>query len=532
MSNESLARLLGQQAGQVTADVYSTAWVALVPSIEDPARPAWPQCLSYIRSQQLADGGWGDDSVYYAYDRTISTLAAIRALLVWQNAADRPRIARGVTALHRYAADLRHERYESIGFELLLPSFISSLEKYDLQLPLVAWSDVSAMTAGKLSLLGNLKIDYEDPRSWWFSMEMFPTQILGELDDRLLNQFGSVAVATSTTAAYLRARRLRGEDSPRAASYLAYVLHTGGGGVSQLWPIDSFELAWTVDAFLRAGLKVTHPLLAPVFSRLVTLWQTPPVGLSYSLSFPLNDGDGTTMGHHVLRWGGMDLPPAILRRFWNGEHFITYPQERNTSLSANVHALTALRYHVDEPEYAQLGNQTTAWLRGQMDADGALHDKWHLSPFYTTSRAILPFLSWDQALAQRCVNFLVSSQVASGGWGIAGAPNLEDTSHAVLGLITAYRAGLLPDDAPLRRASRYLRAMDEEEPGVRLWIGKVLYRPVGVIQAIRLAAKIALQLEGFWEREVEQQMPGLWFDDLGQPERVKPSNAQVGFLAD
>ena len=70
--------------GWLGVDIYSTAWVALVPGASDNSIPAWSESLDYLRAHQLPDGGWGEPHIYYAHERTITTLAVIRALHFWK----------------------------------------------------------------------------------------------------------------------------------------------------------------------------------------------------------------------------------------------------------------------------------------------------------------------------------------------------------------------------------------------------------------------------------------------------------------
>src|SRR5512139_1275527 len=82
--------------GWLGTDAYSTAWVATVPDVYDPSRPTWPRALHYLRTHQLDDGGWGEPHIFFAHERTISTLAAIRALHLWKALPeDGMRIRRG-----------------------------------------------------------------------------------------------------------------------------------------------------------------------------------------------------------------------------------------------------------------------------------------------------------------------------------------------------------------------------------------------------------------------------------------------------
>mgnify|MGYP002775039064 FL=1 len=68
---------------------YDTAWVGLVPSLDDPARPQFPKSLDWILKNQLLDGSWGDKDLFLAYDRVCSTLACLVALKTWNIGHDR-----------------------------------------------------------------------------------------------------------------------------------------------------------------------------------------------------------------------------------------------------------------------------------------------------------------------------------------------------------------------------------------------------------------------------------------------------------
>lgn len=479
--------------GLIAPEAYSTAWVALVPDVANPHRPAWPQALEYLRKHQLADGGWGESVIYFAHERLISTLAAILAFSTWNEPADADYIARGLEAIHRYVPQLALEVEEPIGFELLLPALLSRLEPFGLKLPPQLWSDeLKQITARKMALIGKLEIDYTRPRTWWFSMETLPDERLVEIDERILDQYGSIATSTATTAAYLRALRQHGRDSSQAAAFINHVLHLGNGGVGFCWPVEVFELVWVLDSFRRAGFAPTDREIAPLIKELARMYETAPMGLSWSQGFPVNDSDNTATGYTVLRWAGLKPSEKPLLKFWDSEYFFTYVDERSPSVSANVHALMALRYHLTSYEHKDLAIRVTEWLRAQFDRHNQFYDKWHVSPLYVTSRAISALVGWDDDLAHRCVTYLLEKQDNSGGWGNGNQPTIEETSFAVLGLLTAWEAGYLKDDLSLRQARHFLNTHKTINPSERLWIGKTLYQPVGVTAGTIYAAKAAL----------------------------------------
>lgn len=482
-----------EQVGLISPEAYSTAWVAMVPDVTNIDRPAWPQALQYLRLHQLEDGGWGEPTVCFAHERLISTLAAILAFSTWNEPGDADYISRGVEAVHQYAEQLALEPEPPIGFELLLPALLSRLEPFSVNLPHKLWSDeLKQITAKKMSLIGKLEIDYTQPRTWWFSMEILPEERLLEIDERILDQHGSIATSTATTAAYLRALRRHGRDSAPAAAFLNHVLQLGHGGVGFCWPVEVFELTWVLDNFRRAGFSPTDREIAPLIKELAHIYETPPMGLSWSRAFPLNDSDNTATGYTVLHWAGLKPSEKPLLKFWDSNYFFTYLDERTPSVSANVHALTALRHNLSSFEHKQLAIRVTEWLREQLNLHNQFNDKWHFSPLYVTSRAISALAGWDDDLARRCVEFILARQDNSGGWGSGERPGIEETSFAVLGLIAAAQAGLLTDTTSLKSANEFLSKNSAQRPSTRLWIGKTLYQPVGVTMGTVFAAQVAL----------------------------------------
>lgn len=481
------------QAGLVSPEAYSTAWVAMVPDAADLSRPAWPQALEYLRLHQLADGGWGEPAICFAHERLLATLAAILAFATWNEPADARYIARGLEAVHRYTDYLLSESEPSIGFELLLPALLTRIEPFGLDLPPGLWSEeLRQITARKMSLIGKLEIDYTQPRSWWFSMETLPEERLAEIDERILNRHGSIVTSTATTAAYLRAVRQHGRDSAHAAAFLTHVLKLGGGGVGFCWPIEVFELVWVLDTFRRAGFSPTDREIAPLIKELAEVYDTAPMGLSSSRAFLVNDCDDTATGYLVLRWGGQTPAAQPLLNFWRTNYFSTYLDESTPSVSTNVHALAALRTNLANHEHKQLAIRVTNWLREQLDHQLELYDKWHISPLYMPSHAISALAGWDDELARRCMEYLLHRQDSSGGWGSGERPNIEETSLVVLGLSAAWEAGYLKDDISLRLARHFLVSQRVSHPSERLWIGKTLYQPIGIVAGTIYAARAAL----------------------------------------
>jgi len=488
---------LNELKGWLGSDAYSTAWVAMVPDVNYPDRPAWPKALNYLRTHQLDDGGWGEPHVFFAHERTISTLAAIRALHIWKTLpSDMMQIRRGLAALRSYAPRLASEPHQPIGFEMLLPRLRDELAPlFEPELPLSEWAYTDILSREKLAIVRNLEPNPLVPRAWWVSMEMLQEDHLARMDDSLLDDIGSIATATAATAAYLRARRVRGEDSPRAAKYLDGALELGRGAVPFCWPAEIFERVWALDNFMRVGLNPNSRSLKSTIESVHTSWNLGEPGLSYNDAFPVNDGDDTLLGYTSLHWAGFSVSEEPVLAFSNNSHFLAYTDERGASPSVNIHALSALRAQPGIP-HRQLARQVSDWLIAHLKPDVMFDDKWHYSPFYSVSHAIPAFTGWDNSVALKCISFLLDQQRHDGGWGNFGYSTLEETALCTIGLYRAFQADLLTSLEPLVRAEHFFKINAGQQAVERLWIGKTLFRPDGIVKATLFAAHHALEKLG------------------------------------
>ena len=75
--------------GEISVSAYDTAWVGLVPSLDDPTSPQFPKSLDWIIKNQFPDGSWGNEDLFLAYDRVCSTLACVVALKTWNIGHDK-----------------------------------------------------------------------------------------------------------------------------------------------------------------------------------------------------------------------------------------------------------------------------------------------------------------------------------------------------------------------------------------------------------------------------------------------------------
>lgn len=493
--------------GHVLSVAYDTAWLARVPAFPGLDKPAFPQALDWLREQQLADGSWGAVQPFNAHGNTLSTLAAILALCQWGHPQDQARIARGIKSLHDLAQALARESKQTVGFELLLPALVCECKVYGLRLPEVfeqQYQKYAVMIAKKKQLISTRLQKTGNagkPVSWWFSLEMLGNNVLTDkdlsidLDDVKLFPQGSVAASPAATAFLLTVTRRRcGKDLPRAYDYLhRSMLLNQDGGAPNVFPIDEFELTFSANYFLEAGLEPAHPLMVEIIAEIYKKWQLRgEKGLGYSSEFIIDPDDSSVAIAVLAAAGYQDIDPGILLQCFNGVCIENFKGERIPSLSANIHAVKALRMLPVTAKIKSTIDSIVRWLKQQLDQYTVLDDKWHSSPVYPMSRAVIALEGLNDPFAQRCVDWLLEQQHTDGGWGRHGFTTAEETGFASLALSYWRRQGHPVSKSILENAAEYLRQSLAQQQ-YPLWIGKVLYCPKLVVASVVAAAQISLE---------------------------------------
>jgi hypothetical protein len=490
---------LDAMSGWLGVEVYSTAWVGMVPDYHDPGRPAWPQTIDFVRKQQLADGSWGTADIYFAHERTLATLSALQVLTRWpeDDPQDAERVWQGLKALAHMANDLPGEAHPTMGFDLLFPFFRNTLAELLDDFDSSLWPPLDPIQQLVQAAISSGPIEPDKPQGWWWFLEMLPGERLAAIDEAILNRHGGIVISPAATAAYLAARRQAGADCPRAAAYLEGLLEVGGGAVPGVWPADSSDQIWGLYALSLAGIDPHCAALTPVIEALSASWQRDQAGLSNASCFPVNDGDDTWLGYAVLEWAGRtpdsDQPGLD---FWDPKgYFRGFCEEPARINSVNLHALIALRAQAGFP-HRELAAQTADFLIERMGPQIPFDDQYHLSPFYATHRALIAFAGLRRTAAQHCLDFILSHQHPDGGWGWFGPATREETAYCVLALHAAKKAGLAVDHMHFAQANRFFKRADLEAPYERLWIAKSLYALTGSIRAAVYAAQHILNTSG------------------------------------
>lgn len=479
-----LLREIGPGRSQMTNTAYDTAWVARLHELDEPMGE---QALEWLRSHQLADGSWGAENIPYYYGRMTCTLAAMIALAKRGQVRDRARLRRAQLALETATKGLSVSlASETIGFEMIVPVLLAEAEALGIiqrQSDSSGLGELAHKRAAKLTALPEGVINRFVTVA--FSAEMAGPDGLHLLDiENLQEANGSVGHSPSATAYFaLHGHR----QDPAALGYLRKIVDDGGdGGVPVIAPSDVFEIAWVLRN-LRLINSLDDESLAlcqPHLDFLEVTWE-PGRGIPQAAGYTPKDGDDTGLVYEVLTRFGHAADVEAILHYEEDEYFRCFALEANPSISANIHVLGALRqagFGVQHPPVRKV----LRFLRRTQILQLFWFDKWHASPYYPTSHAVITSAGYDDDLIDDAVYWIVETQNQDGSWGYY-MPTAEETAYCLQALVLWKRhGGQVPDDV-LKRGAVWL-ADHTEPPYPPLWIGKCLYCPVRVVRSAILSA--------------------------------------------
>ena len=483
-SVDELLKAIGP--GRMGTTAYDTAWVARLYDIDPNVSN---DALRWISENQLPDGSWGAQAPIYYHDRIVSTLAAMNLLSMrGRRAFDRVQIEKGQQALEQLTSNATHQlstdmNGATIGFELIAPTLVAEAEK------LGVIRQQGDRILGRIGKLRKIKLEklagYKISRflSTALSAEMAGTDSLDLLDiDNLQEENGSVGNSPAATAHF--ALHVRPGDD-RALNYLRSVLNDGGAPF--VAPFEIFERLWILWNLHLANLlnESNSTLSKPHLDYLAKHWK-PGKGIGFSAVYSTEDGDDTGLAYDLLVGYGYPLDLDAVLSFEENDHFRCFKLEANPSLDSNIHILGALRRAGCDASHP-LVKKVIGFIKRHRTAKGFWFDKWNVSPYYTTSHAIIFCQGFDDLMCADAVEWIINSQRSNGGWGYYGEATAEETAYCLQALgIWNRRGGKIPS-MRVEHGRRWLM-QHAEPPYPPLWIGKSLYSPELLIQSVVLSA--------------------------------------------
>jgi halimadienyl-diphosphate synthase len=498
--------------GRMMSTAYDTAWVARLVELGEPMGE---QALEWLREHQLPDGSWGAYAPRYYHDRMISTLAAMTALGRYGTDKDKPRIERARMGLDIAARGLRADPVgETIGFELIVPTLLDEAHELGI-LQRTANGNFDQFIGSGKSELDELASDYDYRRrddflgrlstqrkaklkalpdgkinrhvTLAFSAEMVGTDNIGLLDiENLQEPNGSVGYSPSATA-YFALYVRRGDT--KALEYLKALAQKNqehyGGGIPNVSPFDTFERSWSLLNFLLSDSLSDEfrELFQAHLKFLSSVW-VDGRGVGYTSVYTPTNADDTSVAFKVL--DRFDNPPDKKALFFYEEDncFRCFELESNPSISANVHMLGALRT-IGLLSSDGTIKKITNFLKSKKFLNAFWFDKWHSSPYYVTSQAIIAATGYSDELISDSIQWIVDTQNYDGSWGYYMS-TAEETAYCIQSLIVWKRYGGKVSNNIIRKGLDWLRQNDEP-PYPPLWIGKCLYTPELVVKAAILS---------------------------------------------
>ncbi len=501
--------------GRMASTAYDTAWVARLIELEEPVGY---QALEWLRENQLPDGSWGASQPRYYHDRLICTLAAMAALSRWGNQKDKSRIERARLSMDIAMKGLRADPVgETVGFEMIVPTLLAELkasgvvQRYDdanflrmvypnakYRLKAIEIDEQSRRRddeyfkrlthnrSMKIKSLPEGQIDRHVTMA--FSAEMAGTDRVQLLDlENIQEPNGSVGYSPSATA-YFALYGLRGDLA--ALNYLREVAERNrvyyGGGMPDVAPFDTFERTWSLWN-LALTSQLDDELLSlcePHLDFLAQAWM-PNLGIGFTSIYKPTDSDVTSLTYETFHRYGRTLELDAVLCYEEDDYFRCYELEANPSVSANIHVLGSLSeigFDTKHPSIQKIVN----FLTQQKYLGMFWFDKWHVSPYYATSHAIISSAGYLNDLVSDGVDWISKTQNANGSWGYY-IPTAEETAYCLQALLIWRReGGKISRDIIMRGLAWLSEHM--EPPYQPLWIGKCLYAPEIVIRSAILSA--------------------------------------------
>jgi halimadienyl-diphosphate synthase len=239
----------------------------------------------------------------------------------------------------------------------------------------------------------------------------------------------------------------------------------------------------------------TLALCQPHLDFLQEAWQ-PGLGAGFAAEYTPKDGDDTGLVYKVLKSFGRPVDLDAMLHYEEDDCFRCYAVESNPSISANIHTLGALRQAGLDAEHPAVLKIVQFLFNAQV-SQLYWHDKWHASPYYATSHAIIAGAGYVDWLVEDAVYWLLTTQNQDGSWGYY-SPTAEETAYCLQALAIWKRNGHAVPDEALQRGAAWLKA-HAQAPYPPLWIGKCLYCPELVVYSAVLSALLLV------ERVIEAQ---------------------------
>jgi halimadienyl-diphosphate synthase len=300
--------------------------------------------------------------------------------------------------------------------------------------------------------------------------------------DNMQEPNGSVGYSPASTAYFTLTIK---PGDARAINYLKNIAIDGG--VPFVSPFNIFERCWSLwnISLLDDIDSKMMELIQPHLTFLHKNW-IHGQGISFTTDCDLIDSDDTSVTHSVLSRFGYDLDIEALLSYEEKDFFRCYHYEVNPSIGANIHILGALKRAGLDKDHPSVKKIINFLYKSRYDKTHWF-DKWHASPYYITSHAIIECQGYDDELCKDAIKWMLNTQKVNGSWGFYNISTAEETAFCIQALKLWQKNGGKVPSGRIDIATQWLK--DHYAPPYPwMWIGKTLYYPELLIKSIILTA--------------------------------------------
>ncbi|QKX54174.1 uncharacterized protein TRUGW13939_01258 [Talaromyces rugulosus] len=356
---------------------------------------AFPECFDFLLESQTTDGGWGNP--YSDVEQISCTMAATLAMKKHLNTTGGESNAQWEEINSRCDHAIRFienrlplwsingvDETLFVGIELWLPVLLQQLKEMGVVFNVPGIDRINLMREKKLSKIPAEALYGKYKLASAHSLERF----IGLVDfDQIHHQktVGSMCGSPASTAVYLMYCTSWDEE---AEAYLRYAVNLcikeEKRSLPHIFPATTFQTTCVVQTLLESGFSARdfRPDLQDEIVKMLQELLKENDGITGRSKGLLPDPDNTASALSVLHLLGSPCSPdGLLKTFEGRDHFFTYPQECNPTISVNGNVLLCLLHlYPTGGDYSSAIEKCVQHLCHRWyDSDGLLDDKWPIA---------------------------------------------------------------------------------------------------------------------------------------------------------